>query len=35
DSLEDAHTWAAAEPYLSAGVYADVSVRPYKGVFLP
>ncbi len=25
----------AAEPYLSAGVYADVSVRPYKGVFLP
>ncbi|WP_414041809.1 YciI family protein [Acidithiobacillus sp. M4-SHS-6] len=35
DSLDDAHAWAAAEPYLSAGVYADVSVRPYKGVFLP
>ncbi|WP_308388624.1 YciI family protein [Acidithiobacillus sp. AMEEHan] len=33
DSLSDAQHWAAAEPYLSHGVYADVSVRPYKAVF--
>ncbi len=33
DSLEAAQAWAAAEPYLAAGVYAEVSVRPYKGVF--
>ncbi len=32
-SLEDAEHWAAAEPYLSAGVYASVSVRPYLVVF--
>ncbi|AEK57469.1 MULTISPECIES: YciI family protein [Acidithiobacillus] len=33
ESLEEAQHWAAAEPYLAAGVYADVSVRPYKVVF--
>ncbi len=33
DSLEEAEHWAAAEPYLSAGVYASVSVRPYRVVF--
>ncbi len=33
ESLAQAQEWAAAEPYLSHGVYADVSVRPYKVVF--
>jgi uncharacterized protein YciI len=33
DSLADAQQWAAAEPYLSHGVYANVSVQPYKAVF--
>lgn len=32
-SLEDAEAWAAADPYQDAGVYAHVSVRPYRQVF--
>ncbi len=32
DSLEDAKAWAAADPYVEAGVYADVVVKPYKKV---
>ena len=32
DSLEAAQSWAAADPYVSAGVYASVSVRPFKKV---
>ncbi len=32
-SLEAAETWAAADPYISAGVYAQVAVRPFKKVF--
>lgn len=32
-SLQDAQTWADADPYVAAGVYASVSVRPFKKVF--
>lgn len=32
DSLEAARIWADADPYVSAGVYAQVSVRPFKKV---
>ncbi|MBT3522018.1 YciI family protein [Gammaproteobacteria bacterium] len=32
-SLEDAKTWADGDPYVSAGVYASVSVKPFKRVF--
>ena len=32
DSLEDAQAWAAADPYVAAGVYADTDVRPFKQV---
>lgn len=31
-SLEDAKTWADADPYIGAGVYADVVVKPFKKV---
>lgn len=33
ESLEDARTWAEADPYVSAGVYASVDVLPFKMVF--
>ena len=29
DSLTAAQTWADADPYLAAGVYAEVSVKPF------
>jgi hypothetical protein len=29
DSLDDAETWANADPYVEAGVYAKVTVKPY------
>jgi len=32
DSLPDAQTWADADPYVAAGVYAGVSVKPFKKV---
>ncbi|MDO5504706.1 MAG: YciI family protein [Pseudoxanthomonas suwonensis] len=32
DSLEDARQWANADPYLAAGVYARLDVRPFKPV---
>ncbi|BCK87310.1 protein YciI [Sideroxyarcus emersonii] len=32
-SLEAAQTWAAADPYIAAGVYAQAAVRPFKKVF--
>lgn len=32
DSLEDARTWADADPYVAAGVYARVSVKPFRQV---
>jgi len=34
ESLADARTWAEADPYIEAGVYARVDVRPLK-VVLP
>ncbi|MHC9003130.1 YciI family protein [Enterobacter sp. P82] len=33
ESLEIAQAWADADPYVAAGVYAKVTVRPYKKVF--
>lgn len=33
DSLESAQNWADADPYVAAGVYASVQVRPFKLVF--
>lgn len=33
DSLEDAQQWAEQDPYVSAGVYEQVSVKPFKKVF--
>nr|CRH04842.1 Conserved protein of unknown function. putative enzyme [yciI] [Candidatus Magnetococcus massalia] len=31
-SLAEAKAWADADPYVDAGVYADVMVKPYKKV---
>lgn len=31
-SLEDAKAWVSADPYVAAGVYANVTVRPFKKV---
>jgi uncharacterized protein YciI len=31
-SLEAAQTWADADPYIAAGVYAKVMVKPFKKV---
>ncbi len=33
DSLEDAQTWADEDPYIAAGVYENVIVKPFKKVF--
>ena len=33
DSLEDAQAWADTDPYIAAGVYQQVTVKPYKKVF--
>ena len=33
DSLAAAEAWANADPYVAAGVYAQVAVRPFKQVF--
>ncbi|TKI08144.1 YciI family protein [Martelella alba] len=33
DSLEAAQAWADADPYVAAGVYATVSVKPYRKTF--
>ena len=32
-SLHDAQAWADADPYVAAGVYSQVSVKPFKKVF--
>jgi hypothetical protein len=32
DSLTAAQAWAAADPYVAAGVYGNVTVRPFKQV---
>ena len=31
-SLEQAQAWADADPYASAGVYAEVTVKPFRKV---
>jgi len=31
-SLEAARAWADADPYIAAGVYAQVTVKPFKKV---
>ncbi|MGP0173255.1 YciI family protein [Pseudomonas sp. NCHU5208] len=33
ESLEAAQSWADADPYRAAGVYASVTVKPFKKVF--
>ncbi|PVX42914.1 hypothetical protein C8D76_101249 [Pasteurella langaaensis DSM 22999] len=33
NSLEEAQTWASQDPYVEAGVYTDVTVKPFKRVF--
>lgn len=32
DSLDAAQAWANADPYIAAGVYAQVTVKPFKKV---
>ncbi len=32
DSLEDAQSWADSDPYITAGVYEKVNVKPFKKV---
>ncbi len=32
ESFEDARAWADADPYVEAGVYASVSVKPFRKV---
>ena len=31
-SLEDAEKWADADPYVEAGIYSKVTVKPFKRV---
>ena len=33
ESLDAAQSWADADPYIAAGVYANVIVKPFKKVF--
>ena len=32
ESLQEAETWAQEDPYVKAGVYARVTVKPFKQV---
>ncbi|MEO8343962.1 MAG: YciI family protein [Gallionella sp.] len=32
-SLPAAHEWAKADPYVTAGIYAEVRVQPFKKTF--
>jgi hypothetical protein len=32
ESLADARDWADADPYMAAGVYAQVTVKPFRKV---
>ncbi len=32
ETLADAQAWAQADPYVDAGVYAEVSVKPFRKV---
>ena len=33
ESLQAAKDWAAQDPYVEAGVYGDVIIKPFKKVF--
>lgn len=33
NSLQDACDWAESDPYIEAGVYAKITVKPFKKVF--
>lgn len=33
DDLNAAQAWADADPYVTAGVYANVTIKPFKKVF--
>lgn len=33
DSLEDAEAWASSDPYIEAGVYKEVVIKPFKKVY--
>lgn len=33
DSLEQAKKWASEDPYVEAGVYSEVIIKPFKRVF--
>ena len=33
ESLDAAQSWADADPYIAAGVYANVIVKPFKKVY--
>ena len=33
ESLAQAQAWAQQDPYIAAGVYAEVTVKPFKQVF--
>ena len=33
ESLAEAQSWADDDPYINAGVYMQVTVKPYKKVF--
>lgn len=32
DSLDDAEAWAGKDPYVQAGVYSELLIRPFKKV---
>lgn len=33
NSLEEAQQWASQDPYVEAGVYGEVIIKPFKKVF--
>ncbi|MFS6937713.1 YciI family protein [Neisseria animaloris] len=32
-SLDDAQVWAEQDPYVDAGVYSEILIKPFKAVF--
>lgn len=32
ESQHDAQTWAEADPYMTAGIYSQVTIKPFKQV---
>lgn len=33
ESKQDADAWAASDPYVTAGVYSKITIKPFKKVF--